>query len=128
MADSEAQDFIKVAREEDIPAGKSVCYEVEGRGVLVCNFHGTFRALENMCSHEKKPMEGGRLRGSSRIVCPHHGSNFDLAEDGKAMGAPAVLPLTVFPVKVEDGDIYIQLVEAKKGPANPFAMPGVKMP
>ena len=125
MNENSAEEFVFVARVEDIPAGKNICFEVNGRGVLVCNFHGTIRALENVCSHEKKPMEGGRLRGSSRIVCPHHGSNFDLADDGKAMGAPAVLPLTVFPVKVEDDQVFVQLVEAKKPPKDPFSFPRV---
>ena len=85
------------------------------------------KAVENICSHEKISLEGGRLRGASKIVCPHHGSNFDIAADGKALGAPAVLPITVFPVKVDDGNVYVQLVEAKKGPDNPWAIPGVKL-
>jgi len=125
MSDNSELEFVFVARVDDVPAGKNRCFEVEGRGVLLCAFQDGMKALENMCSHEKKVMEGGRLRGASKIVCPHHGSNFDLNQDGKSLGAPAVLPVTVFPVKVEDGNVYVQLVEAKKPPANPWAIPGV---
>ena len=126
MNDNSDLEFVFVAREDDVPAGKNRCFEVEGRGVLLCSFHSGMKAVENICSHEKISLEGGRLRGAGKIVCPHHGSNFDVDDDGKAMGAPAVLPITVFPVKVEDGNVYVQLVAPKKGPDNPWAIPGVK--
>ena len=127
MRENSDLEFVFVARVEDVPAGKNRCFEVEGRGVLLCAFQSGMKAVENLCSHEKKGVEGGRLRGASKLVCPHHGSNFDLDDDGKSLGAPAVLPLTVFPVKVEDGNVYVQLVDAKKPPANPRAIPGVKL-
>ena len=127
MSETSDLEFVFVARVEDIPAGKNRCFDVEDRGVLLCAFKSGMKVVENLCSHEKKSIEGGRLRGASKLVCPHHGSNFDLDQDGKPLGAPAVLPLTVFPVKVEDGNVYVQLVEAKKPPANPFAIPGVKL-
>jgi polyribonucleotide nucleotidyltransferase len=62
-----------------------------------------------------------------REICETTGAKIDIDDDGKALGAPAVLPITVFPVKVEDGNVYVQLVEAKKPPANPFAIPGVNI-
>ena len=116
--------FVFVAKAEDVPSAGMKCFEVEGRGVLVMNTgDGAYKAVENACSHEKKPLEGGRVRGGKKIVCPHHGANFDL-DTGKALSPPAVLPITVFPTKVEDGSIFVQLVEAVKPPANPFAVPG----
>ena len=126
MSEQTELEFVYVAREDEVPAGKNRCFEVEGRGVLLCSFPSGIKAVENICSHEKIGLEGGRLRGASKIVCPHHGSNFDIDDDGKALGAPAVLPITVFPVKVEDGNVFVQLVEAKKPPANPWSIPGMK--
>jgi 3-phenylpropionate/trans-cinnamate dioxygenase ferredoxin subunit len=115
--------FRFVAKTTDVEPGKSKCYPLEGRNVLVIHMpHGGFKAIENQCSHEKKSMEGARIR-AGKIVCPHHGANFDL-ETGKAMGAPAVLPITVYPVKVEGEDVLVQLIEPKKKPGNPFAIPG----
>lgn len=119
--------FTRAAAVADVPEGTTRCLEVDGRPVMLIHAAGgTFRAIENLCSHEKKSFEGARIRGGKKIVCPHHGANFDL-ETGKALNPPAVLPITIFPVKVEDGDIYIQLVEGVKRPANPFAVPGSGM-
>ena len=117
-------DFTPVAVTSDIPEGGTKCLEVDGRQVmLIHGAGGIFRAIENACSHEKKSFEGARVRGSKKIVCPHHGANFDL-ETGKALSAPAVLPITVFPLKIEGDEILIQLIEGVKRPANPFAIPG----
>ena len=120
-------DFTKVASLADVPEGQTLCLSVEGRVVMLIHAAGgTVRAIENQCSHEKKSFEGARIRGGKKIVCPHHGANFDL-ETGKALNPPAVLPITIFPVKVEGDDIYVQLIEAVKRPANPFAIPGSGM-
>jgi 3-phenylpropionate/trans-cinnamate dioxygenase ferredoxin subunit len=115
--------FTYVARTGDVEPGRSRCFEVQDRKVLLIHLaNGTFRAIENQCSHEKKGMETGRIR-AGKIVCPHHGANFDL-DTGKALSAPAVLPITVYPVKVEGDEVFVQLVEPKKKPGNPFAIPG----
>jgi 3-phenylpropionate/trans-cinnamate dioxygenase ferredoxin subunit len=114
-----------LAKTGDVPEGGMKCFEIDGRNVLLIHAAGgVFRAIENRCSHEKKSLEGGRVRGGGKkIVCPHHGANFDL-ETGKALTPPAVLPLTVYPVMVDDDDVMVKLIEEKKGPANPFAIPG----
>jgi nitrite reductase/ring-hydroxylating ferredoxin subunit len=124
--DASANDipFKFVAKTSDVDPGKNRCFKVEDRNVLLIHLpNGTFRAVENQCSHEKKPLEGGRVR-AGKIVCPHHGANFDL-ETGKAVSAPAVLPIHVYPVKVEGDDVMVQLVDPPKKPKNPFAIPGV---
>ena len=118
--------FTFVAKTEDIPVYGMKCFDVDGRAVLVMNTaEDAYKAIENMCSHEKKPLDEGRVRGGKRIVCPHHGANFDL-ETGKALSAPAVLPITVFPLEVQNGNIFVKLVEAQARPVNPFAIPGAK--
>ncbi|MDX1580452.1 MAG: non-heme iron oxygenase ferredoxin subunit [Alphaproteobacteria bacterium] len=120
-------EFIAVAGVDDVPVGKNKCFEVEGKPVLLCHVQqGEYRAVENVCSHEKKPLEGGRMRGGKKIVCPVHGAMFDL-ESGKALGAPAVKPIHVYPCKVEDGTVYIQLTEPEKPKigSSPFGVPGV---
>ena len=119
-------EFKLLASASDVEEGKTRCFELDGRQVLVIHAAGgIFRAIENQCSHEKKSFDGARVRGGKKIVCPHHGSNFDL-ETGKSLSPPAVLPITVFPLKVEDDQIWVKLVEPPKRPANPFAIPGVQ--
>ena len=42
------------------------------------------------------------------IECPKHNGRFDYAT-GKALGAPAIVDLTTFPVKVENGTVLIEI-------------------
>lgn len=122
MSDEDGQgEYLYLAPAGEVAAGKMKCYELEGRSVLLCNGAKGLFAVENRCSHEKTPLDEGRLRGS-RVVCPIHGASFDL-ETGKALGPPAVLPIAAFPMKIEDDKIYIKLVPTPKPPSNPFAIP-----
>lgn len=123
MSDGSAQDeYLYLAPLGDVAEGKMKCYELEGRNVLLCNTAKGLQAVENQCSHEKTPLDDGRLRMSGKVVCPIHGASFDL-DTGKALGPPAVLPIAVFPMKIEDDKIYIKLVPTPKPPKNPFAIP-----
>lgn len=114
--------YLFVANLEDVPTGKAKCFDVKGRKVLAVKVQGNIYAFDNECSHEAKPLEGGRVRGAS-VVCPLHGARFDL-NTGKSMTPPAVLPIAVFPTKVEKDKLYCKLVPKPKAPQNPFASPG----
>jgi 3-phenylpropionate/trans-cinnamate dioxygenase ferredoxin subunit len=48
----------------------------------------------------------------NQIKCPRHGAKFDVTT-GKALALPAVKPVPKHEVKVEGGDIYVALAEAK---------------
>ena len=120
-----SEEYVYLADTADGPAdGKSQCYSLNDRSVLLCHAGGKLYAVENQCSHERKPLEGGRVRSSGKVVCPIHGATFDL-ETGKALNAPAVLPIAAFPMKIEDDKIYIKLVPMPKPPKNPFGIPGM---
>jgi 3-phenylpropionate/trans-cinnamate dioxygenase ferredoxin subunit len=43
-----------------------------------------------------------------RVVCPRHGSQFDLAT-GRPLSLPAYEPVDVFPVSVVDGVVRVEL-------------------
>jgi 3-phenylpropionate/trans-cinnamate dioxygenase ferredoxin subunit len=69
---------------------------------------GSWAAFDNDCPHEECPLEDGDLEGE-RIVCYCHGSTFDL-RTGEVLEGPAEEPLTVFGVKMVDGNLHV-LVE-----------------
>ena len=73
--------------------------------VLVCNVRGTLYAIEDMCSHDGEPLDGGALDGE-RIMCPRHGALFDVTT-GKALTLPAVAPVETFDVRVDGDDVFI---------------------
>ena len=64
-------------------------------------------ATDGLCSHEKVHLADGLVMG--RIIeCPKHNGRFDYTT-GQAKGAPACVNLKTYPVKVEDGRIFLQI-------------------
>lgn len=99
--------FKKLGSLSDIAICGSRAYQVEDRSVLVCHTSKGVFAVENACSHMVSNLEGGKIR-QCYISCPLHGQKFDL-RDGQPYGEIRVdKPLRTFPVKVENGDVYVR--------------------
>lgn len=97
--------WIKVAREEDLERQMRV--EHEGEAYALFRLSDGIYALDDICSHEYSRLsEGDIFRG--QVACPKHGSRFDI-KSGKVTGFPATRPVHTYPVKVEGGDIYIEV-------------------
>ena len=99
--------MIKVAEVDDIPVGEVKTFEVEDIPIAICNVDGTFYAIENVCSHDDAPLGEGKLRGTE-IECPRHGARFDVTT-GDIKRQPAYAPIKTFPVRIENGAIYIDI-------------------
>lgn len=63
----------------------------------------SYRALSAVCTHQ-----GCEVRpASDRLQCPCHGSAFSL--EGEVLRGPAKKPLPVYPVRIADGQITIEV-------------------
>ena len=70
---------------------------------------GELHAIEDRCSHDDGPLCEGEWEPEERtVVCPRHGSNFDL-RTGEPLSLPAFEPVETFPVRVEDGIIKVEV-------------------
>lgn len=65
------------------------------------------RAISNICTHEEEDLSEGYLLGND-VVCQAHGSRFSLV-DGHVTGRPATVPVEVFEVVVDEGNVYVDL-------------------
>jgi Rieske Fe-S protein len=65
----------------------------------------SIRAVDPICTHKKCTVEYSAEK--SKIICPCHGSAFNL--DGKVVNPPAEKPLTVYPAKISEGRIILTL-------------------
>ncbi len=66
-----------------------------------------YYATAGHCTHGQVHLAGGFV--SDQIIeCPKHNGQFDFTT-GRAQGAPACVDLRTYPVKVEDGQVFIQL-------------------
>jgi 3-phenylpropionate/trans-cinnamate dioxygenase ferredoxin component len=94
---------------EELPPGTVKIVRTPTLDVGVYNCGGELYAIEDRCSHDDGPLcEGDWDRDECVVVCPRHGANFDLAS-GRPLTLPAYEPVDVFPVRVEDGVVKVEL-------------------
>ena len=81
--------------------------EIAGQSILFYRSGNEVLAVANRCSHLGQPLDQGRVIGG-QIVCPLHGACFNL-RTGAAVSGPAVSPLRIYRVRVEDGQVLVAL-------------------
>ncbi len=101
---------VDVAPADEFPPGSTKLVAGGPSGFVgVYNCGGNLYAIEDRCSHDDGPLcEGDWDVDLCRVVCPRHGSQFDLAT-GRALTLPAYEPVEVFPVRVVDGVVRVDL-------------------
>jgi 3-phenylpropionate/trans-cinnamate dioxygenase ferredoxin subunit len=68
---------------------------------------GAFYATVGLCTHEKVHLCDGLVMGHL-IECPKHNGQFDY-RTGEAKRTPVCVDLQTYPVKVEDGRVFVQV-------------------
>jgi 3-phenylpropionate/trans-cinnamate dioxygenase ferredoxin component len=104
---SETVEYVRVCTLADVPEEGAIGVEVAGVPVAVVRAEGEVFALHDVCSHEEVPLSEGEIYDYT-VECWLHGSCFDL-RTGQPTGPPATLPVPVYPVKIEGGDVYVAL-------------------
>lgn len=99
--------LVAAAKTLEIAPGQMKVVSAGRFQIAICNVDGTFYAIEDVCTHDDGPLGEGTLRGS-QVECPRHGARFDV-KTGAVTRMPAIVPVRTFPVKVEDGQIFIEL-------------------
>jgi 3-phenylpropionate/trans-cinnamate dioxygenase ferredoxin subunit len=100
---------LDVAPLEEFPPGSTKIVSHGWLSVGVYNCGGSLYAIEDRCSHDDGPLaEGDWDEDTCRVICPRHGSAFDLAT-GRPMSLPAFEPVDVYPVTVEDGIVRVEV-------------------
>ena len=100
---------IDVAPADELPPGSMKLVVAGPRTIGVYNCGGTLYAIEDRCSHDDGPLcEGDWDLESCTVVCPRHGSAFELAS-GRPLSLPAYEPVETFPVQIVDGVIRVDV-------------------
>jgi 3-phenylpropionate/trans-cinnamate dioxygenase ferredoxin subunit len=77
--------------------------------VGVYNLNGEYFAIEDRCSHDDGPLcEGTWDEDECTVVCPRHGSAFELAT-GLPRSLPAYEPVQTYPVRIVDGVVRVDV-------------------
>lgn len=99
--------FIKVAKKTEIENGKMKAFTVNGKQITVANVDGEYLAFDDTCTHAQCSLAGGILDGHT-LTCYCHGAQFDV-KTGKVLAPPAPSPISVYKLKVEGEDIFVEI-------------------
>ncbi len=98
-------EFVAVAKTSEIEEGKVKVVRVGDAPVGVTKVEGEFFAFADVCTHDDGPVAEGEL-DEYIIECPRHGAKFDI-RTGKVRQLPAVVPIPVYDVKVQDEEVLV---------------------
>ena len=99
--------FVKLTTEAELPpAGEAREFSLGDKVVCVANVNGAISAMDNVCLHRGGPLGQGVIE-KGKLICPWHGWAWDPAT-GQAVHNPAA-KLNVYPIKVENGDVLIEI-------------------
>lgn len=99
--------FVKVASVKDLEVNPMIGAEAKGKQILLSKSDGGYFAIGNVCTHMGCMLSDGELKGEV-VQCACHGSQFNV-KTGKVIGGPAKKQEPTFEVKVEKGQILVNL-------------------
>jgi MocE subfamily Rieske [2Fe-2S] domain protein len=100
-------EFVKVANVDEIPSGEALRVEVGGQTCALVRANGEVYCVSDICTHEHAHLSEGFVEGYE-LECPLHGSIFDV-RTGEVRSLPATEDLKTFPVKVENGEVHVEV-------------------
>ncbi|MBT0962167.1 non-heme iron oxygenase ferredoxin subunit [Denitromonas iodatirespirans] len=92
---------------EALPEADVIGVSVEGRDIALYEVDGEVYASDNICTHGHARLSDGFLEGR-QIECPLHQGKFDVCS-GRALCAPLTEDIRTYPVKIEDGRVFIDM-------------------
>jgi nitrite reductase/ring-hydroxylating ferredoxin subunit len=98
--------FVRAIAAADLAPGSCAEVAVAGRAVALYNVDGRYYATANQCLHRGGPLGQGMLSGPS-VMCPWHAWSWDVTT-GENTANPE-LKVASYPVKVEDGQVLVQV-------------------
>jgi nitrite reductase/ring-hydroxylating ferredoxin subunit/uncharacterized membrane protein len=101
-------DFAAVLDVNDVTGDTLHRVEVDGTAVVVSRSRdGALCAISATCTHFGGPLDQGTRDGDT-VVCPWHGSRFDLCS-GRVIDGPAVFPEPRYDARVRGDKIEVRL-------------------
>lgn len=88
-----------------MPSGDVIGIAVGGKDIALYEVEGEIFATSNICTHGHARMSDGFLEGRE-IECPLHQGKFDVCS-GKALCAPLTEDIPTYPVRIENGRIFV---------------------
>ncbi len=103
--------WFRAAPTTSFPDNGGACVLYQGRQIAVFNFtrRGEWYACQNLCPHKMQMILArgmiGSEQGEPKVACPFHKRTFSL-NSGACLNADES-SIATYPVKVEDGWVYV---------------------
>ena len=105
-AQEATDEFELVCALDDLGIAEAALAEINGvRVAMVRDADGIVHAVNDTCTHANVSLSEGEVDGCT-IECWLHGSRFDL-NTGEPTSPPATDTVAVYPLRVQDGDVYV---------------------
>ena len=92
----------------ELQTGELKSFSVDGERIGVFRKDkDTFYTFQDVCTHDGAPICDGKVE-NDEVVCPRHGARFSL-QDGSVKKMPASAPLDIYPNKIVEGELHVQL-------------------
>lgn len=100
--------WVKVCETGDVEEEDVIRFDHEGKTYAVYRSpDDRYFATDGICTHEQAHLADGLVM-EYIIECPKHNGRFDY-RTGAAKGAPVCIDLKTYPVKVETGNVFIDI-------------------
>lgn len=100
--------FTKAIEIEAVPPGEMRSVVLgDALRIAIYRVEDSFYATADRCSHARALLTRGWLEGHE-IVCPVHEARFDV-RSGRPLCFPATEPIVVYPVKLEEGFVWVDI-------------------
>ena len=101
-----SENWIEVCNVGEIEKEDVLRFDLDDRTFAVYRTaEDTYHATDGFCTHANVHLSGGFVMDHI-IECPKHNGRFDFTT-GQAKGAPACVDLKIYPVKVEEGKVFL---------------------
>lgn len=98
--------------------------ELDGTGIVLARVDGQYYAFNGNCTHYGAPLNEGVLKGH-HVMCPWHHACFDI-RNGSRLEPPALNNVAHYPVRVENGEVIVSLVQDNESEPQGKAHPSDK--
>jgi NAD(P)H-dependent nitrite reductase small subunit len=105
MNEQSAVEWHRVATASEVEEDEPRAVRVGDESIAIYKVEGAFYATSDICTHEFASLSEGFIEGDV-IECPLHAGRFHIPS-GKALSPPVSEDIRTYPVKVEDGNIFV---------------------
>ena len=102
-------DTIRLCAVDEIAPNSAHRFDIKGHRIALIRIGDDFYAIGDRCSHADYSLAEGEVDPDDlTIECPKHGSTFRVT-DGQPQTLPATIPVPVYDLEVQDGEVRVVL-------------------